>query len=132
MTSFRVEPEPPAELLSFAKRQARNWHRHTDVDRRTEKRHVLVAPVLAQPVDEAYRATGDRFALVSRDISSKGFGLVHSGPIDEKLLAIQTCIAGEDVTAVVEVLWCEPFGPFEYIGTRIVARLTDLPDQEGR
>ena len=36
MTSLRVELEPPAELLSFAERQARNSQRQINVDRRSD------------------------------------------------------------------------------------------------
>ena len=91
----------------------------------------MVVPALVQPVDEKFNAIGDCFTVVTRDISPKGIGLVHSRRLDQKLLALQMRLADEEVNVVVEVLWCRPFGPFEYIGGRFVAKLNGFPGRNG-
>jgi hypothetical protein len=119
--------QPPASLVSFVKRQLRDVHLQWDVDRREEERHLMLVSVLAQPVDEQYRALGEPFALVTRDISKKGIGLVHTEPIRDNLLAIQMSLAGEEVNVVVRLLWSKALGPFYYIGGKFVAKLVSFP-----
>jgi len=58
--------KPPAELVSFVKRQLRDAHLQRDVDRREEERHLMLVSVLVQPVDEQYRVIGEPFAFVTR------------------------------------------------------------------
>jgi hypothetical protein len=118
-------PAPIPELVSFVKRQIRNAELRVGPERRSDRRHAIVAPVLAQPVDQDLNAVGDPFALVTRDISSKGIGLVHSKSIDQGLLTLQMRLADEDVKLVAEILWCKPLGPFYYAGGRFVSKLSD-------
>ncbi|MGA2062267.1 MAG: PilZ domain-containing protein [Thermoguttaceae bacterium] len=122
--------KPPASLVSFVKRQIRNAHLQRDMDRREEERHLMLVSVLAQPVDEQYRVIGEPFALVTRDISEKGIGLVHTEPINDNLLAIQMSLAGEEVNVVVRLLWSKALGPFHYIGGEFVAKLVSFPQSE--
>jgi hypothetical protein len=123
-------PKPPAELVSFVKRRLRDGHFQRDVDCREEERHLMLVSVLAQPVDEQYRAMGKPFALVTRDISKKGIGLVHTEAITDNLLAVQMSLAGEEVNLVVRLLWSKPLGPFYYLGGEFVAKLASFPRPE--
>jgi hypothetical protein len=122
--------KPPTDLVSFVKRRLRDAHLQRDVDRREEERHPMLVSVLAQPVDEQYRAIGEPFALVTRDISEKGIGLVHIKPIADNLLALQMSLVGEEVNVVVRLLWSKVFGPFYYIGGEFVAKLVSFPQPE--
>jgi hypothetical protein len=87
----------------------------------------MVVPVLAQPVDEEFNAIGDPFAIVTRDISSKGVGVVHLRPIAHRFLALQMRLGDEDVNLVAEISWCRPLGPFYYAGGSFVSKLTRFP-----
>ena len=122
-----VLPQPPTELVSFVERQIRNAQAYEGVERRSERRCLMVVPVLAQPVDEESNAIGAPFALVSRDISPQGIGLVHSEPIDQTLLALQMSLANEEVNVVADVQWCKAFGPFYYFGGKFVKKLQSFP-----
>jgi len=115
--------QPPAELVSFVERHIRDAQPYAGKERRSEGRYLMVLPVTAQPVDEQYVAIGAPFAVVTRDISPKGIGLVHTEPIDRTLLALQMSLADEEVNLVAEVQWCRAFGPFYYIGARFVRKL---------
>ena len=97
------------------------------VERRSERRCLMVVPVMAQPVDEQSNATGAPFSVVTRDISPKGIGLVHSEPIDQTLLALQMTLADEEVNVVADVQWCKAFGPFYYFGGKFVKKLQSFP-----
>jgi len=122
-----VLPQPPTELVSFVERQIRNAQAYDGVERRTERRCLMVVPVTAQPVDQQSNAMGAPFAVVTRDISPKGIGLVHSEPIDQTLLALQMSLAGEEVNVVADVQWCKAFGPFYYFGGKFVKKLQSFP-----
>jgi hypothetical protein len=123
--------KPPAELVSFVERQLRdNAPLQRDVDRRQEERHLMLVPVLAQPVNEQYLALGKPFALVTRDISDSGIGLVHTERIAGDLLAIQMRLAEEEVDVVVRLLWSKAMGPFYYCGGEFVAKLARFPQPE--
>jgi len=120
-------PEPTGELISFVKRQIRDGTHYVGKERRWEDRHLMVVPVLAQPVDEQFNPVGEPFAVVTRDISQHGVGLVHSEPICHPMLALQMSLAGEEVNVAARVVWCESVGPFYYIGGEFVAKLTAFP-----
>jgi len=119
--------KPSAELVSFVKRQLRDTHVPHGVDRRKEERLRILVPVLVQPMDEQYRPIETPFAVVSRDISEKGIGLVHTEPALGNLLALHFSLAGEDVNVVVRVIWSKPVGPFYYSGCGFVAKLDNFP-----
>ncbi len=120
-------PDPPKELVSFVERQVRNARTYRGVERRSDRRYLMVVPVLVQPVDEQSNAMGAPFAVVTRDISPKGIGLVHSEPIDHRWVALQMSLAGEEVNVGAEVLWSKAFGPFYYIGADFIAKLERFP-----
>jgi hypothetical protein len=126
-TQTPIVLKPHANLVSFVKRQLRDAHLQRDVDRRDAERRPMLVSVVAQPVDEQYRAIGKPFALVTRDISEKGIGLVHSEPIADDLLAIQMSLADEEVNVVVRLRWSKAMGPFYYLGGEFVAKLASFP-----
>jgi hypothetical protein len=121
--------DPPAELVSFVERHVRDAQFYDGDERRSERRYLMVLPVTAQPVDEQYLPTGTPFAVVSRDISPKGIGLVHSEPVEHSLLALQMFIAAEEVNLVADVQWCQAYGPFYYFGGEFVKKLERFPQR---
>jgi hypothetical protein len=121
--------DPPAELVSFVERHIRDAQLYDGEERRSERRYLMVLPVRAQPVDEQCLPTGPPFAVVTRDVSPKGIGLVHSEPVQRTLLALQMFIADEEVSLVADVQWCEAFGPFYYLGGEFVKRLERFPQR---
>ena len=120
---------PSKELVSFAERQVRNAVRYSGFERRSEKRNFMVIPVLAVPVDEQFNPIGDCVAVVTRDITSEGIGLVHPQCALGDRLALQMPLAGEEVNVVVKIEWCKPLGPYELSGGRFVARLDSFPHE---
>ncbi len=131
MICHQADLHPPRELLSFVERQIRNARSCSGVERRSDRRYLMAVPVLAQPVDAEHNPIGGAFAVVTRDISPKSIGLVHTDKVDHQWLALQMRLAGELVNVLVEVLWCEPLGPFEYVGGRFVAKLDSFPRNNG-
>ena len=120
-------PEPSAQLVSFVEQQIRKAWLNGNVERRSENRCHMTVPVLVQPVDSQHNATGDPFSVVTRDISPKGVGLMHSEPIDQTLLALQMTFADEPANLVAEVQWCNELGSVYYIGCAFVAQLASFP-----
>jgi hypothetical protein len=118
-----VAPEPPAELVSFVERQIRNARTYAGVERRSDKRHLMAMPILVQPLDEQSNAVGVPFAAMTRDISPRAIGLVHTEPIEHELLGVRMSLAGEEVNLVAEVEWCRALGPFYYVGAKFVSKL---------
>ena len=120
-------PCPPAELMAFAERQVRNT-RGESRDRRYERRHLMVIPAALQAVDSQGRAAGPIFSAVTRDISAKAIGLIHVDSVCHKNLALRLNLAGDDVSVVVELVWCQPLGPFYFSGCRFLAKLGEFPE----
>ena len=93
-------------------------------ERRSEGRQPLAVAVAAAPLDEELHPTGEPFALMTRDISTKGIGLVHTGPVFDAYLAVQIpSPAGEPIQVLVEVVRCNPVGDVWSIGGLFVQRL---------
>lgn len=122
-----VALKPPAELVSFVERQIRDARSYVGLERRSERRYLMAVPLWVQPVDGQFKAIGPPFAAVTRDISPKGIGLVHTQPIDPQLLALRMSLADEEVILAAEVVWCRPLGPFYYIGGEFFAKLESFP-----
>jgi hypothetical protein len=122
-----VLAQPPAELVSFVERYIRNTRPHEGLERRSQRRYLMVVPVMAQPVNEQFSPTAAPFAIVTRDISPKGIGLVHSEPVDQTLLALQMVLADEEVNLVADIQWCKAFGPFYYFGGKFIKKLQSFP-----
>ncbi len=101
---------------------------YSDDERRSEKRYLMAMPVLVQPVDEQSNAVGVPFAAMSRDISPKGVGLVHTEPIEHAMLALRMSLAGEDVKLITAVRWCRTVSPFYYVGAEFVSKLESFPE----
>lgn len=117
----------PPELISFVERQVRDSQPHTWSERRIESRNLMVVPVLGRPVDDDYQPVDEPFWLVSRDISSKGIGLVHMDRFEHKLLALQMTIASEEVLVIANIEWQCGTGPFCSSGATFVAKLERFP-----
>jgi hypothetical protein len=128
MNDTAVVLQLPAELVSFVERQIRRAPPYTGVERRMDKRHLMAMPVLVQPVDEQSNAVGVPFVAMTRDISPKGIGLVHTEPIERGRLALRMSLADEEVNLVAEVEWCRALGPFYNVGASFVSKLGEFPE----
>ena len=109
-------------LVAFAERQVRNVSEFRGDDRRIGRRHLMVLPVVLQPLDDDLQPSGEMFAAVSRDISVTGIGLIHTVPVPRKRFNLRMNLASEDVNLLTEFVWCKALGPFYYIGGRFLAK----------
>ena len=134
MTCHPVALESPIALASFVERQVYKAWLNGDVERRSENRCEMVVPVLIQPLDAQFNAVGTPFSTVTRDVSPKGIGFVHSEPLDHSLLALQMSIADEEMNLVAEVRWCKKLGRLYHIGASLVSllRASQFPDGSHR
>jgi CheY-like chemotaxis protein len=114
---------PPAAMLSFVQMHVAKVGNYDP----SEKEHLTVVPVLAQPVDDKFDPVAPPRAVVTRDISSKSIGLVHSTPFRDPLLALQMLLGDEQVNIVVELQWSMNLGVYHYSGGRIVSALASFP-----
>jgi hypothetical protein len=85
-------------------------------------------PVIVQPVDEQFCPVGAPLAMVTRDISSKGFGLVHEQRLTCDRFAMRLIFLDEDAVLVGEVRWRRPVGPFYSCGCEVIAKLDCFPE----
>lgn len=122
------EINPPSELVDFAERQVRHA-RFEGSDRRTEKRHLMVVPALLLPLDSSGRAQGPPFPAVTRDISTKAIGLIHTDSLRHSRLALHIQLAGVQANVIAELVWCQPLGPFYFSGCRFVEKLARFPSE---
>jgi hypothetical protein len=123
--------KPPPELVDFVKRQIREAQVFGGEERRSEERHLMLVPVLVQPVNAQYNPIGDPFVVVTRDISRKGIGLVHGQRIAHPLVALRMSLAGEEVNVVARLVRSEALGPYYFIGGEFVAKLARFQQPDG-
>ena len=124
------EINPPPELIDFAERQVRHA-RFEGSERRAETRHLMVVPALLLPVDQRQRPQGTSFPAVTRDISAKAIGLIHTDAIRHNRLAIHINLAGVEANVMAELVWCQPLGPFYFSGCRFIKKLEQFPCGKG-
>ena len=111
-------------LLSFARRQHQlnPQYRHP-LDRRSEERRKVIAPATIRPVTHQLRPLAGPIDVVTRDISQSGIGLVLDEKPKHDYYTVKTTIGEEELYVLAMVIWCEPRGPFEFVGMEVVRRL---------
>jgi hypothetical protein len=114
-------------LLAFAQRQIAQDRAFTGVERRSEHRILLAMPVIVQGVDEQIAPIGEPQAMVVRDLSKRGLGLVHEQPFTHQRIVVELTYPEEGKILAAEVRWSKPVGPFYHLGCEIVARLDRFP-----
>ena len=115
------------ELADFARRQLVNATLNGGIDRRREKRHAMMVPVLAVPVDDQNQPLGDPFQAITRDLCATSVGLIHADPIEHDRLAIAMTIADTNVNLVISMTRKTPMGPFYGSAGKFVERLDRFP-----
>jgi len=122
---------PSKELLDFANRQMLATKLQGGIDKRSDKRELIVVTVLVQPVDDECQPIESPFRVVTRDLSPTAVGLVHLDAILHDKLALQMCIANTVVNIFGRVVRCEPLGPSYGTGVEFIAKLDAFPTRGG-
>ncbi len=66
--------------------------------------------------------------MVTRDISARGFGLIHEERLNHDWLALRLSMPEDNAVLVGEVRWRKPAGPFYACGCEVIAKLDDFPE----
>ncbi|HZN33021.1 MAG TPA: PilZ domain-containing protein [Pirellulaceae bacterium] len=127
LTSLDPALWPSPALLAFAKRQAAQQQLHLGAERRAEERLLYAMPVVTYGVDEHIRPVADPQAMVVRDHSAKGLGLVYERPFSHRKIVVELTYPEEGKFLAAEVLWSKPLGPFYLLGCEIIAKLDAFP-----
>src|SRR5262245_45627175 len=114
-----LSPQPSAALLAFVQRQVLQAELYAGPERRDETRQALAKPVLVYPADEDFNPTGPSCAMVIRDISSRGLGLVYEELNDWPLVVIRISLHDDETLLGAVVRWRRPAGPFYSMGCDI-------------
>jgi hypothetical protein len=88
---------------------------------------MLVMPVVVHPVDEHIRPAGNPHAMVVRDISAEGLGLVAEHPFPFSRIVVRLSFPEEGKLLAAEVRWSRPMGPFYHIGCEVIGHLKSFP-----
>jgi len=118
-----LSPWPSSGLLSFVQRQVSQHQPFTGAERRAGHRLLLAMPVIVLGVNELFEPVGEPQAMVVRDISSSGMGLVHEERFDCERIVVRLTYPEEGKLLAAEVRWSKSLGPFYHLGCEIVARL---------
>jgi hypothetical protein len=114
-SSTRVE-EVVSRLLNEAKEQEL-------IDRRSEPRHPFF-----QPATLTYRYRPEEpISVFTREISTIGIGLLHSGPLERGEVAITVNGRGGPVTFRTYLLWCKSSGQWYLSGGQFLGILPLKP-----
>lgn len=114
---------PSRALLTFVERQVTHSEQHASTERRSEQRLLLVMPVIVQAVDERLEPIGEPQAMVVRDFTRKGLGLVHEQPFPHSRVVVRLTYPEEGTLLAAEVHWNRALGPFYHLGCEVVAKL---------
>jgi hypothetical protein len=71
------------------------------------------------PADENFNPIGPSSAMVIRDISSRGLGLVHEEPVDWPLILVRIPLVETESLVGAVVRWRRAAGPFHAMGCEI-------------
>lgn len=116
-------PYPSASLLSFVKRQVAQTEAFEGLERRSALRHMLVMPVTVYPVDENIHPSAPPAAMVIRNISETGLGLVAEHPFSFPRIVVRLSFPQEGQVLAAEVRWTRPTGPFYLVGCEVIGKL---------
>jgi hypothetical protein len=82
--------------------------------------------VPTQVLNEAHERVGESFVAITRSVSTRGAAFYFTKAVNEKWLAMQfRDREGATITAILEVLRCEPRGPLYEIAGRFVGTLAE-------
>ena len=119
--------QPSQLLIAFAQRQVSRARFYPDHERRNESRHLIAMPVTVVPIDRRLNPIAPAMAMMTRDISSQGVGLIYEQELEHALIALQLALPGEDANLIAEVRWTQPMGPFYHIGCKVIDKLAHFP-----
>jgi hypothetical protein len=109
--------------LTFVERQVCRDEGYAGPERRSEHRMLLVMPVIVQGVDEELGPLGEPQAMVVRDLTKKGLGLVHEQPFSHERIVVRLSYPEEGTLLAAEVRWNKALGPFYHLGCEVLAKL---------
>ena len=116
--------------MAFVRRQVAQDKPYEAKDRRAEPRALLMMPVIVQGVDEFIAPLGDPQAMVIRDYSHRGLGLVYERPFECTRIAVMLTFPEEGTILAAEVRWSKELGPFYQLGCEVVGKLKAFPGLE--
>jgi hypothetical protein len=84
-------------------------------------------PVVVQAVDEHFRPCAAPQAMVIRDYSSRGLGLVNEHAFEHPRILVHLTFPDEGKVLAAEVRWSRALGPFYHIGCEVIGKLDGAP-----
>ena len=113
--------DPPQAAAQLMKRLLSK--RGTHADRRREARIPLFSTAVVVPVNKDFEVQGEAFKMTFCDVSESGACLLHSRAIHAKYLALRWRSSTSPncfIQVVMQVLRCNPIGPFYEIAGQFV------------
>ena len=114
---------PSSALLAFVRRQVRQAEAYAGTERRAEQRLLIAMPVIVQGVDELLAPVGEPRAMVVRDFTRTGMGLVHEQTFPHMRIVVRLTDPEEGAILAAEIRWSKPLGPFYHLGCQVTAKL---------
>jgi len=114
---------PSSALMAFAQRQVRQAQPYAGTERRADERLLLAMPVIVQGVDEHLVPVGEPRAMVVRDLTRNGMGLVHEQTFPHGRIVVRLTEPEEGTILAAEIRWSKPLGPFYHLGCQVIAKL---------
>ena len=90
-------------------------------------RHLLAMPVIVQAVESDLSPDGEPRAMVTRDFSHRGMGLVYEQPFHHSRIVVRLSYPEEGTILVAEIRWTKPLVPFYQLGCEINSRVQSFP-----
>jgi hypothetical protein len=121
---------PPEDVADFVDglitKLIQNGRYFMAADRRAETRHPVAIQVSVMPLHSDLQPAGEPFIATTKDISHASITIIHFEPVEAPLLAIQlTDVGGSVLHSAVDVLRCQPVGPYFEIVGKYVTKIYD-------
>ena len=115
---------PPEALSELVQRLTEEFHDFESIrDRRSGTRLRRAIPVLVQPISKNFRPLASCFQALTRDISTRGIGLISIKSIQYQFVAIRLTMNGKQIDVAAEVLRCEQLGIYYVVGCQFITKL---------
>jgi len=84
-------------------------------------------PVVVQAVNERFCPCAPPQAMVIRDYSSRGLGMVNEHPFEHPRVLVHLTFPDEGKVLAAEVRWSRALGPFYHVGCEVIGKLDGVP-----
>ena len=115
--------QPVPELLDYVRTRAPIPT--NSVEKRAAPRYFGCTAVPVLPLSAQLTPVGQPVLAASRNVSTRGVGLVHMMPITDPFMALELTTREGPIQLLVRVVRCRPLGPYFDLAGEFISKMAD-------